>query len=590
MNRYMFRVFRELGWFLKKEWLKYIIVIVFSLAITYGLTYPPKLIGGAIDFIASGSIDQTELTRIVGLLFVVAVVIYFAVLVKRYVLGSIFHKLFYLMKNLYLDKILKQDANFFGKYSSGDLMSRAMGDTHAIANVSTHIIVSIGDMVAMIVLSTIMMLQINPVLTLFAILPLPLIFLVVMIVRPKISANWKKVREKNGELNNLTMESVTHVKLIRSFVREEQDYKKLSDIADAEYKIERKSVLLQSIFGPTFRIITLISQGIALGFGSYLIINQQMSAGQLITFNIFLMQFAWPLFQLGNQITAFTQSGIAFDRFNEIIKAEPIVKDAIDSEVIKEFDSIEFRNLSFKYPDDTEYIIKGINLTINRGKTIGIVGKTGSGKSTLVKQLLRQFPVQEDEILIDGKSINSYKKESIREMIAYVPQEHTLFSRTVLENIELGQSKGSMKLATDAINMADFEKDIQYLPQGLQTMVGEYGVTLSGGQKQRLSIARAFIKDAEIMIFDDSLSAVDGTTEANIIKNLKKYRHGKTNIIIAHRMTAVEHCDEILVLEHGQIVERGSHETLMKNQGWYYEQYNAQLLEDVKDENNERGL
>ena len=582
----MFRVFRELGWFLKKEWFKYLLVITFSLAITYGLTFPPKLIGGAIDIIASGNIDNTELTRVVGSLALVAIVIYFSVLVKRFYLGSIFHKLFYLMKNKYLDKILKQDANFFGKYSSGDLMSRAMGDTHAIANVSTHIIVSIGDMLAMITFSVVMMLNINVTLTLYTIIPLPLIFLVVMLIRPKIAANWKKVREKNGELNNLTMESVTHVKLIRSFVRETQDYKKLSDIADAEYKIERKSVLLQSVFGPTFRIITLVAQGIALAFGSSLIINQQLTPGQLITFNIFLMQFAWPLFQLGNQITAFTQSGIAFDRFNEIIKAEPIVKDAIDSEIIKEFDTIEFHNLSFKYPDDNQYIIKGINLTIKRGKTIGIVGKTGSGKSTLVKQLLRQFPVNEDEIIIDGKSINSYKKESIREMIAYVPQEHTLFSRTVLENIELGTSKNSIKLATDAINMADFEKDIAYLPQGLQTMVGEFGVTLSGGQKQRLSIARAFIKDAEIMIFDDSLSAVDGTTEANIIKNLKKYRRDKTNIIIAHRMTAVENCDEILVLDGGEIVERGSHEQLMALQGWYYEQYNAQLLEDVKDENN----
>jgi len=496
----MFRVFRELGWFLKKNGFKYILIIAFSLGVTFALTYPPRLIGGAIDLIASGNIDADSLAEVVGSLALVGVAIYGLVLAKRYLLGSVFHKLFYLMKNKYLEKVLKQDANFFGKYSTGDLMSRAMGDTHAIANVSTHIIVAIGDMVAMIVFSAVMMVRINAHLTVIAILPLPLIFLVVMMIRPKIAANWKKVRAKNAELNNLTMESVSHVKLVRSFVREERDYQKLSKVAADEYKIERKSVLLQSVFGPSFRIITLISQGIALAVGSNLIIHQTMTPGELITFNIFLMQFAWPLFQLGNQITAFTQSGIAFDRFNEIIKSEPAVKDAINSEVLNGFETIEFHNLSFRYPDDDQYIIQGINLTIKRGMTIGIVGKTGSGKSTLVKQLLRQFPVQEDEIIIDGKSINKYKKESIREMIAYVPQEHTLFSRTVLENIELGTSKYSMKLASDAINMADFEKDITYLPQGLQTIVGESGVTLSGGQKQRLSIARAFIKDAELMI------------------------------------------------------------------------------------------
>jgi len=267
-----------------------------------------------------------------------------------------------------------------------------------------------------------------------------------------------------------------------------------------------------------------------------------------------------------------------------VLNAEPVLKDIPNAKTLKDIDQIEFRDVSFKYPGDKDYIIKDINLTISKGMTLGIVGKTGSGKTTLVRQLLRQFPITKGKIVINNKDIDQFTKDSIRRNIAYVPQEHMLFSRTVLENIQLGLSENSVYDIEEVIKMADFEKDLPFLQDGLNTIIGEAGVTLSGGQKQRLSIARALLKNSEVLILDDSLSAVDGMTEANILRNLKKYRKGKTNIIVAHRLTAVEDADLIICLDKGRIVEQGTHEELMANKQWYYEQYIVQQMEAEQNE------
>ena len=304
--------------------------------------------------------------------------------------------------------------------------------------------------------------------------------------------------------------------------------------------------------------------------------NQVITVGDLVTFNLYLAQFSNPMIQLGNQMAMFVQSKVAFERINEIMDAMPEIIDPVDAKEINDFETIEFKNFDFEYPNKGIKTINNFSFKINKGETIGIVGKTGSGKTTIIRQFLRQYPT-EDNIYIDGISINKIKKESIRHLVSYVPQEHALFARTVEENILLGSNNETISLE-DAIYNADFKKDVDFLPYGLNTIVGEYGVTLSGGQKQRLSIARAIYKNSEILILDDSLSAVDGTTEANILRNLKNIRKDKTNIIIAHRLTAVENADKIIVLDHGQITEMGTHEELMNNKKWYYEQYMIQQM------------
>jgi ATP-binding cassette subfamily B protein len=574
-------MFKELRWFFKKEWFKYLLVLIFTLIYTFSLLITPKIIGDVVTNIANTSLTKQYAISIFVLMIVVAVVIYVSAALKNRILGGINHKLFYELKTRYLANIFKQDGDFFEEHHSGDLISRATGDTNMIARVATHLLFNLVDTVVSLIFAFVAMYNLSIKLTLYSIIPLPLIFLIVMYLRPKIMRNWREVRKEVSHLNDLVMESVTHVKLVRGFVKEKEDEVKLSNKADLVYRTARKSVLMQSVFMPSFRMVTLISQGIALGLGAYLIMKQNdFTVGNLVSFNLYLGMFAGPLFRLGNQITVISQSKVSFERVNEILNAIPTIQDMEDAIRLERVEKIEFRDLSFKYPKDEEYTIKDINLTISRGKTLGVVGKTGSGKTTLLRQLLRMYVIDKGNIIINGIPINQYEKLSIRNNIAYVPQEHILFSRTVLENLELGLSNDTILEIDEAVEMADFKKDLAYLTDDLETIVGESGVTLSGGQKQRLSIARAFLKNSEVLIMDDSLSAVDGVTEANILQNLKEFRKDKTNIISSHRLSAIEHADEIIVLDKGRIVERGTHQELIANKKWYYEQYLIQQMED----------
>ncbi|MDD2259299.1 MAG: ABC transporter ATP-binding protein [Bacilli bacterium] len=578
----MFLVFKDMSWFFKKNWFKYVIVFVFTILFSFLLTLSPEIIEDVVDLINNGLLTLKDIYKASGFLLGLAIGIYLSAVIKNYLLGSLFHEFFYQIKVRFMNNIFRQDGDFFEEYYSGDLISRATGDTHGVARVSTYLLFALVDTTLTIFLSFFRMVEKDLGLTLLAIIPLPIIFVVVLIIRPKISANWRKVRKEISHLNNLVMESVANVKLVRGFNKEQEDYVKLEKSATTAFEIEKKSVLLRSVFSPIFNLVVLISQGVALGYGSYLILNNSgFTVGQLISFNMFLIMFSRPLFRLGNQITFISQSGISAERVSEILKAEPKINDCLGAIPLTDIKDVEFKDYSFHYPNEKTNIIEDINLVIKQGNTIGIVGKTGSGKSTLVKQLLRMYTITGGKICINGKPINYYQKMSIRENISYIPQENQLFSRTVLDNLLLGESKYSTFSIDDAIDMADFRKDIPYLENGLDTIVGEAGVTLSGGQKQRISIARAMYKNSEILIMDDALSAVDGITEKNILKSIKDYRKDKTNIIIAHRLTAVESADVIIVMDHGRIVEKGTHEELMSRKGWYYEQYIFQEMEDV---------
>lgn len=566
-------------WYIKKYWWKYILTILLALGIIYCDVVKPQIIGDAIDKIGYGQITSSTLITIIMSIIIIVLVKYVISIAKSICLGNLFHKLFYRIKIEFMKNILLQDAQYFVEYHPGDLMTRATSDTFSMANVSTHLIFGLITVFLTLIVTAIKMIQLNPLLTLYSIIPLPFIFIVVVTMRPKISTNWRLVRKKNSTMGNLAMESVQHVKLIRAFVNEENDYNRLADSAEDCYNTEKKSVMMQSTFGPTFRFFTNISQLVAYGYGAYLIIQGKLTVGNLITFSLLLAQFSTPMMQLGNQIASFAQSSISFERVTEVLNAVPEILDKEGAKSCDNFEEIEFKDYTFSYPDDGFQILNGIDLKIKNGKSLGIVGRTGSGKTTLIRQLLRRYPVENDDsLLIDHTSINDLKKRDVRKLVAYVPQEHQLFARSVRDNILLGKTDNANIELEYAIKMADFEKDLAFIDEGLDTIVGEYGVTLSGGQKQRLSIARALMKDSAILILDDSLSAVDGTTEANIIRNLKEIRKGKTNIIIAHRLTAVEACDEIIVLDKGKIMERGTHQELMNSKGWYYEQYVIQEM------------
>ena len=478
--------FKAISWFFKKYWWKYILVIILSVMYIYCDILKPEIIGQAVDVIGLGQITENSLMTLLITLIAVILLKFVITVIRQITLGSLFHGLYYQIKIRFMKNLLLQDADYFTEYHPGDLMTRATSDTFSMSNVSTHLIFGLVTVILTLIMTAIKMITLDPLLTLYSILPLPFIFVVVVIMRPKIANNWRLVRKKNSDMSNLTMESVQHVKLIRAFVNENDDYKKLDDAATDCYETERKSILMQSTFGPAFRFFTNISQLVAYGYGAYLIINQQLTVGELITFSLLLAQFSGPMMQLGNQVSMFTQSAISFERVTEVLEAIPEILDKDNAKEIESFETITFNDFTFNYPKSEMDIIKGINLEIKNGKSLGIVGKTGSGKSTLIKQLLRRYPVNNDEtLLIDGISINDYKKNDVRKLVSYVPQEHLLFARSVKDNILIGKSDHSNIELDVAIKMADFEKDLPFLEDGLDTIVGEYGVTLSGGQKQR---------------------------------------------------------------------------------------------------------
>jgi ATP-binding cassette, subfamily B, multidrug efflux pump len=373
------------------------------------------------------------------------------------------------------------------------------------------------------------------------------------------------------------LESVEGQRAIRAYVQEENDLKKQYEAIDNDIESWRYIVKYENWFNPLFEVIYGISYILAFGFGIYFIINQQITLGNLITFISYVGLLFGPIISISTIFTQINNATISIDRYEQIMKETPEVHDEVFSKPIVKFNKLEFKNVTFKYPFDKAPVIKNISFEINKGETIGIVGPTGAGKSTLIRQLLREFNVTDGQVFIDDLSIEEYKIEDIRNLVGYVPQAHMLFKRSVDENIMIGNPLANHEALDKAVKIADFEKDLLFLQNGMQTQVGEAGSTLSGGQKQRLSIARALIKDPEILILDDSLSAVDAKTEDTIIEHLKAFRKGKTNIIVAHRFSAVRDADQIYVLQAGKITQRGTHEMLIKSDGWYKNQYIEQM-------------
>jgi ATP-binding cassette subfamily B multidrug efflux pump len=289
----------------------------------------------------------------------------------------------------------------------------------------------------------------------------------------------------------------------------------------------------------------------------------------------------WPMFAIGELINIMQRGNASLDRVSETLGYKPDVADASVPSQVAEPTSVQFRNVTFRYPTSTTDNLDNVSLSLRQGQTLGIVGRTGSGKTTLLKQLLREYPLGRGDISISGTSLGSLKIDDLLGWIGYVPQQPILFSKTIRENIFFGLKEGTDEDLQRALERASFAKDIKFLPDGLETMVGERGVALSGGQKQRVSIARALIADPEILLMDDALSAVDGKTEAEIIEGIRTERAGKTTLITTHRLSAVQHADWIIVLDEGRIVQEGTHEQLLEKGGWYREQYDRQQLEAI---------
>jgi ATP-binding cassette subfamily B protein len=315
------------------------------------------------------------------------------------------------------------------------------------------------------------------------------------------------------------------------------------------------------------------------------VFQSEITPGELVSFNVFLGMLIWPMIALGELINVMQRGNASLDRVNETLGYKPDVVDTHDKPVILQPESIVFQQVTFRYPSSSVDNLINVSFTLKQGQTLGIVGRTGSGKTTLLKQLLREYPLGKGTISISDVPIQQLNIENIHGWIGYVSQLPILFSKTIKENILFGAREASEEELQNALELAAFSKDVHFLPEGIQTLVGEKGVALSGGQKQRVSIARALIANPEILILDDALSAVDAKTETKIVHGIRSQRAGRTTLITTHRLSAIQHADWIIVLDDGSIVEEGTHEQLLKQNGWYKEQYDRQQIEAQIDGN-----
>lgn len=574
----MVNILKKVSWFLKEEWKTYLFMFILLLSIALISLAPAKALGLAIDTIVSGELTRRSLTLLVIALVLLPVSRYVLSFGYNHLVNKEGQKLAFKLRKRYLSHLFEMDSRFYELYPKGDLIARVTNDLDAITTAATSLLEGIIFNVGVILFAIIIMsTTISWKLTLISVTIMPIGLTILNIIRNQKRKYIKIHREVYADMTEKVLESVEGQKVIRAYGQEDNDLKKQCDAIDKDIESWRYIVKYENWFNPLFEVIYGISYILAFAFGIFFIINQEMTLGGLITFVSYIGLLYGPIISISTIFSQINNATISIDRFDEIMKEKPIVHNEIDSKDIIQFQKIDFRDVTFKYPFDKNAVIKNINMTIENGQTIGIVGPTGAGKSTLIRQLLREFNVTEGQIFVDNISIEEYKIEDIRNLVGYVPQVHMLFKRSVDDNILIGNPKANTEELDKAVKLADFEKDLMFLQLGLHTMVGEAGSTLSGGQKQRLSIARALVKNPEILILDDSLSAVDAKTEDTIIEHLKAFRKGKTNIIVAHRFSAIRDADKILVLEGGKITQVGSHNELIREEGWYKKQYIQQM-------------
>lgn len=576
----MFDVLSKLGWFFKKYWKQYTVAIVL-LMIASGLeVVPPYLLGTIIDLLTAGEMTPAILTKYI--------LIFIGIIIGGYLLNFVWQfRLFegainlekILRRNL-MQHFLRMTPTFYEKNRTGDLMARATNDLNAVSlTAGFGIMTLIDSTIYMGFIIFAMGYMISWKLTFFAMLPVPIMAILIQYLGKIVHERYMKAQDAFGELNDSVLESVAGVRVVRAYVQEKKDETNFADMSESVYAKNIHTSKINALFGPITKVGTGISYVVALGYGAHLVSTEAMTVGQLVTFNVYLGLAVWPIFAIGELINVMQQGNASLDRVQETLNYEADVQNIPNPQMIATPKAIGFDDLTFQYPMSQVKNLQQISLSLKKGQTLGIVGKTGAGKTTFLRQLLREYPISQGQLLIDGIDITAQTKEQILDWIGYVPQDHVLFSRTIRENILFGKEDATQAELQQAIRAAYFEKDLENLPMGLETLVGEKGVSLSGGQKQRVSIARALIKDPEILMLDDSLSAVDAKTEARIIENIQRERHGKTTIITTHRLSGIQHADVIIVLDDGQIVEQGTHEELLSQQGWYKEQFDRQQLE-----------
>lgn len=572
--------------YVKKHPLVYTIGTICAIVSSLLLLIPNYIIQLFVDGIVESTLTSPLLTQYL--------LIFAAAMVAMYVFDFLWVILLFgqairYQKELRTDmfrRLLQLRTPFYESFRSGDLMTRMTTDIDFMGtSVGYGFMLIVADGSMMLSVLTIMTITISWQATLLSTIPLLIFGVIVYYLGMEVDRRYDKGRDAVAQLSNEVLEVVDGIRVMRAYGKKALEQSRFQEKTERVVAKANSLILINGAFRQVARLFTGISISLGLIYGGQLVGNGQMSVGQLVTFQIYLGMLNGTIWGMADLMAVYQQGKVSYRKIHELQHADDLIEKE-GKRTIERIDSIDFKEYQFTYPGDESSTLNNVTFSLKRGQTLGIVGKTGSGKSTLIRQLLRQYPVSEQgEMLMNGHPITDYIISDLEALIGYVPQEHILFSKTVRHNIIFGNAAADETSLDKAIATSDFTKDLARMDEGLETLIGEKGVAISGGQKQRVSMARAIIRDPELLILDDSLSAVDAKTERAIITNIQTVRQDKTTIIVTHRLSAVSHADYILVIEDGHISESGTPDELIESKGWYYQQHERQQMEDaVEDE------
>ncbi|MBV7273822.1 ABC transporter ATP-binding protein [Clostridium sp. PL3] len=552
--------------------ISYSIGILFMLLTSYIQALFPKVLGNTIDILKIDGFNFKNVYINIAYIVCIAFGTFLTTYVWRnLVIGNGRRLECYLREKLF-EHLQKLSIEFYNKNKTGDLIAYAINDVNAVRmTFGPATAMTINGMVICFISIYSMARTINWRLTILSLLPVPVIFFIMISIGRIVRNRFKKVQESFASISDRVQENINGIRVIKAYVQEEDELKNFQKLNDQMIKSNLDMVAASSYLSPLIELCFSISFVLNLIMGSNMVLKGEISLGEFIAFNGYLTMIMAPIVSFGRIITIIQRGMASLNRLNEIFSISPKIQEGNNLVEKPIMGSIEIKNLSFTYPNSKEIVLSDINLSISQGCTLGIIGRTGSGKSTLVNLLLRMYNVEKGKVFLDGIDINDYKLDRLRDSFGFVPQDNFLFSDSICNNIKFFKDAYSDEQVAYAAKNSCIYESIMNLQNEFNEILGERGVNISGGQKQRISIARALIKDPKILILDDALSAVDTITEAKILRNIKELRKNKSSIIIAHRISAVMHADEIIVIDKGRILERGTHLELLQKGGLYYD-------------------
>lgn len=568
----------------------YLLGILVLTAVDLAGLYVPQYTGEIMDGLTEGTFGLEGVLPILGKILLIGLIMMVGRFGWRYFIIGASRGIEYRMRNDLFRHLETLSARFFNSHKTGDLMAHFTNDLQAVRmGVGMAVITTFDAVVMTLMVLVKMIVYVDVRLTALAFIPLTLVAVGCYFYGIEAKKRQTRRQEAFSHLSDKVQESLAGIRVLKAFVQEEADFRSFEEASVNSMEKNLSVVKLRAVFGPALDAVTGISLLMTLLFGGRMVLSGQISIGRFVAFNSYIGMLVWPMIACGDCINTFSQASAAFQRIAAIFREEPDIVDAGETgQPLKDVrlrGDIRLNGLTFTYPDGQEPVLKNVSLHVRPGEMLGVLGRTGSGKSSLADLLLRVYDCEKGMLLLDGRPIDEVPLAVLHRDVAYVPQDNFLFSDTLEENIAFGleerisqhpELRGDIQQAAKDACIHD---NIMNFPEEYRTLVGERGVTLSGGQKQRSSIARALLKDSAILILDDSLSAVDTDTEEQILENLLRVRKGKTTIVIAHRISTLQKADHVAVLTEGELTEYGTHDELAALGGFYASINQRQQLE-----------